>query len=771
MAPARLASSRSGGAAGFAGTTTDAIPQPESRQDSLFEIAFRHKLQIFLATVMCFCAGVTLLKIVTPRYTAASRLYVQPHGPRIIGTTPIPVRHDDEGTFYFTQREIIRSNPVLAIALNNLGDLRTFAGEPNRFTYLRKQLKVEVGKKDELITVSFESPYRDEAQKIVAAVVDGYVEFQSKQKRSTAADILKLLTSEKNVRESELDQQVRELQKFRVTERLLSTDADKAKVMLERLKTLSDALNAARIETLSAKAAFEDCAMTILTDSRKAEQASALRRSSSFSVLAPADEQLIRQELFQYEARLNDVKRQYGMNHPSVRLLQSRVDQLQVSYAAAVIRRYDQAKVKEADLEALVARQQQEAVEEQNKAAEYARLQSEVDRVQRQIDLLDGRMKEVNFAEDSGVPNITVLEPSRLEDKPTFPSTSKTLALAILIGIFGGFGFACVRDRYDYPLESARAIRIALGTRVIGVVPRMTKRGRVFETDPSSDVAESCRTLYNTIADGVPPEESKTILVTSPARGDGKSTLATNLAVAMAQQGKHVLLVDADFRSPSLQRIFNLRGREGLSNLLGGQEISTGIVYDSGVVGLDVLPAGTFLGNPLEMLNSERFATVLDYLTDLYDHVIFDAPPTVPVDDARIIAASADVTLLVLRAGRANRRLAEQARDGLGAVGAKIMGVVVNDVDPHNFAKYDGVYEDGPTVARSAKAEDVTADFDVQLRTMLARRPSTQAQFNKSAPPGKQEHALARATALDQGLIDDVDIEDGEADGTDDIRR
>ena len=243
----------------------------------------------------------------------------------------------------------------------------------------------------------------------------------------------------------------------------------------------------------------------------------------------------------------------------------------------------------------------------------------------------------------------------------------------------------------------------------------------------------------------------------------------------MAQQGKHVLLVDADFRSPSLQRIFNLRGKEGLSDLLSGGEISTGIVYDSGVVGLDVLPAGTFLGNPLEMLNSERFAAVLDYLIGLYDHVIFDAPPTVPVDDARIIAASADITLLVLRAGRANRRLAEQARDGLGAVGARIMGVVVNDVDPRNFAKYDGVYEDGPsaaTVAKSAKAEDVNGDFDIQLRTLLARRPST--QFNKPAPGGagsQEEHALARA-ALAQGLRDDddADIED-EDEGADDIRR
>src|SRR6188474_2879964 len=100
--------------------------QPEPRQDSLLEIAFRHKLTIALATVMCICAGVVFLKVVTPRYVAASRLYVQPHGPRIIGNAPAPVGHDEQDTFLFTQREIIHSAPVLAIALNNLGDLKTF---------------------------------------------------------------------------------------------------------------------------------------------------------------------------------------------------------------------------------------------------------------------------------------------------------------------------------------------------------------------------------------------------------------------------------------------------------------------------------------------------------------------------------------------------------------------------------------------------------------------------------------------------------------------
>jgi capsular exopolysaccharide synthesis family protein len=297
------------------------------------------------------------------------------------------------------------------------------------------------------------------------------------------------------------------------------------------------------------------------------------------------------------------------------------------------------------------------------------------------------------------------------------------MALAALVGLIGGLGFACVRDRYDYPLASARQIRSALGARVIGMIPRIAAGGRVLETDPTSDVAESCRALYHAICEGIPEDRARTLVVTSPARGDGKTTLAANLALAMAQQGKRVLLVDADFRSPSIQRIFDLRGKAGLGNVLQDEHFTETAIHGSCVSGLDVLPCGTVLGNPIEMLNSERFIAALEHLSSVYDHVVIDAPPTVPVDDARIIAASCDVTLLVLRAGRANRRLSETARDGLIAVGANILGIVVNDVQPRSYAQYEGVYEDGPVFRRAAgssHAKDETVN--VHLRNLLARR-------------------------------------------------
>jgi capsular exopolysaccharide synthesis family protein len=404
-------------------------------------------------------------------------------------------------------------------------------------------------------------------------------------------------------------------------------------------------------------------------------------------------------------------------------------------------------------LQNLLDQQQKLAIDDANKAAEYSRLQSDAQRLQKQIDMLNNQVSQVNLADDGGVPTITVVEQARAEEKASYPSTSKTLGLALVLGLLGGFGFSLIRDRNDFPLLTARQIRQTLGTRVIGLVPRMAVPGRVLENDPASDVAEGSRALYLTMADSVPEAHCKAILVTSPSRGDGKSTVAVNLAVAMAQQGKRVLLVDADFRSPSLQRVFDLRGRAGLGNILSAQELAEGAIHDSGIEGLNILPAGNAVGNPIDLLNSERFNAVLDHLIDVYDHVVIDAPPTVAVDDARIIAASCDLTLLVLRAGRANRRLSELAREGLSAVGANIVGVVINDVQPQNYAQYDGVYEDGPSLRRTArtgpKTNEINGEFEEQLRTMLVRRPGNPERIEPSKPAGYP------ARRLNGGVMED----------------
>lgn len=216
---------------------------------------------------------------------------------------------------------------------------------------------------------------------------------------------------------------------------------------------------------------------------------------------------------------------------------------------------------------------------------------------------------------------------------------------------------------------------------------RIIERGQKVRLKPKSVVAEAYRTIRTAVFFGAAKGEAKTILVTSPASGDGKSTLASNLAIAIAQAGQKTLILDADFRVPMQHNIFAIDNEKGLSSVLAGEHTVDEAIRPGPVEGFDILSCGPEVPNPSELLNSNTFAETLKNLSERYDRVIIDSPPVGPVADSQILAAICDIVLLVLRAERSTRRHSYQACDSLLSVGAHILGAVVNDV-PRKRGRY-----------------------------------------------------------------------------------
>jgi capsular exopolysaccharide synthesis family protein len=226
-------------------------------------------------------------------------------------------------------------------------------------------------------------------------------------------------------------------------------------------------------------------------------------------------------------------------------------------------------------------------------------------------------------------------------------------------------------------------------------------------------VAEAYRAVRTALHFGVPNGHAKTIVVTSPAPGDGKSTLASNLAITMAQAGKHTLLLDADFRRPVQHRLFEVPDDSGLTSVLAGQEPLNKAIHRTLVEGLDLLPAGPMPLNPSELLNGEAFGEILDELSQKYDHIVLDCPPVMAVTDARILGAVCDVTILVLRAGKTTRKAAELSRAGLLSVKARLIGCVVNDVPKgEQHYGYYGDYTYTPMETRRRLTDENAAASD-----------------------------------------------------------
>lgn len=221
-------------------------------------------------------------------------------------------------------------------------------------------------------------------------------------------------------------------------------------------------------------------------------------------------------------------------------------------------------------------------------------------------------------------------------------------------------------------------------------------RKLVTSVNTKSIVSEQFRTLRTNINFSMPDKELKTFLVTSTSPGEGKSTVAANTAVVFAQEGKRVLLVDADMRKPTVHYTFHLTNTLGLSNLLTRQENIMNVLKQSDIENLQVITCGPIPPNPAELIGSQTMQKVMEEMKGYFDVIIFDAPPVLSVADAQILSNKCDGTILVLSAGETEKEGLVKAKEALASSQANLIGVVLNNFElqkGHYYYQYYGKTE------------------------------------------------------------------------------
>jgi capsular exopolysaccharide synthesis family protein len=207
------------------------------------------------------------------------------------------------------------------------------------------------------------------------------------------------------------------------------------------------------------------------------------------------------------------------------------------------------------------------------------------------------------------------------------------------------------------------------------------QRPIITHSNPKSPISEAYRTLRTNIQFSAIDEDMNIIMITSAGPGEGKSTTISNLAVVYAQSGKRVLIIDADLRKPTMHHTFNISNRKGLTNLLTGQSTIDEVIVSSGIENLFILASGPIPPNPSEILSSKRMKNLMEELSRNFDTILIDAPPTLAVTDSQIIAARCKGVLLVIDSGKVKREIAQKAKASLERVNARILGVVLNNVN------------------------------------------------------------------------------------------
>jgi non-specific protein-tyrosine kinase len=322
------------------------------------------------------------------------------------------------------------------------------------------------------------------------------------------------------------------------------------------------------------------------------------------------------------------------------------------------------------------------------KEAELARLQTELTQLRQSMAYLLQSYESIRLAEAQSTNNIVTVEAAVLPGTPIRPRTTQNVMLGALIGLMLSVGVVFLIEYLDDRIRSPDQIDNVLKLPVVGLIAKMgngyhgTGKHRLIAVrEPRSPVVEAFRSLRTNIQFAGVDQPIRTLLVTSAGPSEGKSTVAANLAVVMAQAGLKVVIIDADLRRPTMHKQFEQINRSGLTDMiLRDPSQWSGLAISSGVPNLSLLLSGSLPPNPSELLGSKRMQQLIEHLHQAYDVVIIDAPPLLPVTDALVLSALTDGVLMVIDYGSTRIGEALQGKTQLDQSGARILGVVMNKI-------------------------------------------------------------------------------------------
>ena len=689
----------------------------------------KHWALVVALVVLCSGASLLISKSLAKGYDATALVelnasVIRPLGEKGEDLMPAATMWFDNQEYYETQYKIVTSQRVLAAVTRdlNLGADPEFlrverlpssgVTADDAAVVLRDRVRVEPVKNSRLFILHVEDRDPKRARRICSAIANTYIEQNLQIAVDGTSDAVIWLNGQIDHVRQDLEKNENSLYSFKQDNDLPSTSINEASNML-------------RVEMQELD--------TALTRTRTKRQELAAREAELSKVASDNPDQLPASELLA-SPYLQELRKQYqdavkersaligegkGENHPLVR----RADEKMAPTRAALLSevRNIQGAVQR-DL-AIVARQEageaglfeatrKRAVDLNMKEIEYHRLDRARDQNEKLYALLLERMKQADMARMLKVNNIRLVDDPLEPSAPIRPRTTANVLIGLLIGLMTGAAFAWLREMLDSSIKTPDELEQRLGVTFLGLLPelgeddgpgygrkRRRRRGAhaatpsdgpielVVHDRPLSGIAEAARSIRTNVMFMNPDRPHRTLLVTSAAPSEGKTTVACSIAIALAQGGQRVCIVDCDLRRPRLHRIFGRAGESGVTSVLVGEATLDEVAKATVVDNLWSIPAGPTPPNPADMLHSERFKNFIQQLSERFDRVVIDSPPIVAVTDSAIISTLVDGTVFVVRAFKTSKHVSAQGLRSLRDVDAPVVGAVLNAVNL-NRAEY-----------------------------------------------------------------------------------
>ncbi len=577
-----------------------------------------------------------------------------------------------------------------------------------------------------ILDMSFRSSVAQDCGIVLNAVIERYQEFLEESARSVNEEAIKLITQRAEDARKELQEKEAEHQEFRKQAPLLWTGERGTTWYQERLANLELKRSELMIQRAEIRARLESLRRAVGEGAGGVAAADmvpdAFRREASAS---------LEKELLPLLLQEKTLRKDYGPGHPDVLAIREQIqftrEFLAPSIAASkelpeagesrvhrpapdLVQSYMQSLQQdlaniEASEQALDERFEQEK-SEAKEAAYYEFLdrqfRDDVARIGQYYESLVNQIQGVGLNKDLVGYNMRVIAPVGAPAQVA-PRTFLIFTLAGFLGVVAGFGLGWTAESRDKSLRGPEEIR-RLGMPVVGCIPLMaTRRKALLHADsldppldpilctwhrPDSADADAYRAVRTALFVTIRGKQQKVIQITSPNAGDGKSTLAANLAISIAQSGKDVLLVDADLRSPRIHQLFGRPVEPGLTSVVHGDAEFPDAVQASGVDGLRLLPAGPLPPSPADLLVAPQLEELLGVARMQYDIVLVDTPALLLATDARVVAPCVDSVLLSIRVGKNGGPQLARAKEILEHLDVNLLGVVINATD--RYAEFGG---------------------------------------------------------------------------------
>lgn len=683
---------------------------------------------LLLATLITIFAIIIALNM-RAIYSSRATLLIEAQQAKAVKIEEVYGMNSAQQEYYLTQFEILKSRSIAETVIDKLGlaSHPEFHGPPSLLDKLKTQLpflsmgnsgtdpqrerasereklidaftdrlSIEPVRKTQLVNISFEAFDPELAAQVANAVGDAYIDSQLEAKMGITQKANAWLGGRLGELRLKLDESEKALQEFRVREGLIDVSGVRS-LGSQELERLGQEITQAR-----AKKAQIDSFVRVVNQ----YGANNIERLESLpEITTHAGIQGVKMELVQAERKVSELSKTFGPKHPKLIAVKSELatvqDNLRSQIKQLVEGMKDEADTVSQNLAALEAEMNKSKGLYQDlsgKEAEYQRLQREVETNRQLFDTFMARQKETEVASDFNSAIARFTDRAMPSSEPVKPKRRVIVLVAFVSALLFGVVIAFVQDSLNDTIKTTQDIELQLQQRALGMVPHIPGKialaeiNKLFFSTEQRQFSESIRSIRTSVSLLGIERPIQVMAVTSSVPEEGKSTVSCNMAFAMSQLDK-VLIIDADMRKPTVAKRFALPAFQvGLANYLAGTEDLNDCIVTDEQSGVDIMAAGTIPLNPLELLSSPRLQELLTLLRGRYQRIIIDTPPVQAVSDALVISQFVDAVLMVVKADQTRSGLVKHSLSSLINAHARVLGVVLNDLDLSKAEKYYGGY-------------------------------------------------------------------------------